>query len=203
MRKDEFDKFLSNASDKDLLDTSKEQLNPDQILAVKREQKLRKSIKDLFDKKNKRIPFGHSYRNKKVRWYNLLDYANIIPLSVLLVLIFGSIALAVYLPSKKPKDYYKYDSRTMGTVYKLESHDSFAQDFDGMHEITIAYSVFYTYDVNDSKYSKQMSIPNKTANKKYIRLIRQKIGDNDFPVKYNSRNPDESILDIYYLVDSK
>ena len=138
-------------------------------------------------------------KNKIYIFFEL--YKDIFQAFLVLILVIAFSLLLIDFPSYRTNDYNKYTSSTTGIVEKIVEKKEWIQSFTGPTEITVAYQLYYSYTIDNKTYRKQFLITNKLAHKQYINRISDRIGQKDFPVKYNPNNPEQSLLDVFKLIE--
>jgi len=139
---------------------------------------------------------AHHKTSRKINSFKLFFELNKGKLTVFTIVILGLIAVNFlkYRLPLKPNTNLKYNRSTIGTIEKIEYNNGWAQGFEGGKEITVSYTVFYMYKVDDSLYRNRYDLFNRTANLKYINFFKENIGKENTSIKYQNNAPEKSTL---------
>ena len=182
-------------------------LNDEQLLAFINDHKNNKSFEIFIAKKelDVRKYLNHNNDNKeknnsKIREIHIPFYLRIDFKSVFLFCCSALLGVTPiiwynchYIPDI---DYNKYNILTNGKIRFIKENTGPYHSADGASIITHSYTIKYNYYDNDSIYYTKSSIVNNTqVNRSYIRYLNKELKNGYIPIRYDSKNPNKSVID--------
>ena len=168
----------------------------DEIFNALKEFRIREQIK--FDKNHKNT--NTEAKKIKIPLSYRINFKALFAISFIIIFISTITYFSIYKKDNFTIDYVKYNQLTTGIVRNIEAKNVYKQGLDGAKEITLYYSVFYDFLINNTSYSGSMLINNKTGNNKYLNSLRNNLGGT-VTILYSRDNPNVNIIDLNKLLE--
>lgn len=131
--------------------------------------------------------------NKKNSW----DRKSTFRLIVLVLLLSGGFICLYFLPGYfRDREAINYKGTTTGTVVSIKEKEISTQGFYGQRISTNSYEIFYVYTVNSQVYTNTNNLSNKGKYSKFVASIYKSNYTKTIEIKYNEKNPKESLIII-------
>jgi len=116
-------------------------------------------------------------------------------LILIVLLLFGGSICFYFLPGYfRDRHALDYTERTTGTVVSIKRKEILTQGFYGQRISTYSYEILFTYKVNTQSYTNTNNFFNKGKYQKFVSGIYKSNFTKAIDIKYNIKNPKESLI---------
>ena len=114
---------------------------------------------------------------------------------MIIILAIGGVGYLFFAPDySRERQIEILNESTIGTAYKIEPKETISQGYTGNNTKILGYTVYYSFQVNNSTYYISEFINNKSNNQKLIYDIMYNLNVKCFTIKYSDTDPNMAMI---------